>query len=195
MRLILALCACAVAAPVSAQNYRGVVLGQPISDSVPTPVGTEVAAPFAYTLWAFEDEGLSMSATADSETGDVVYLEMWRSLTEGTQRAPFGGMYFGETTRGDLAERFGSEGIVFENRGRFAEVGPLAVYFISYEIEGSDTIVSFVTVQPLAEASEETADASVLDSVIVADGAYLDLAWGVNRGRLPDYTPIADPFE
>ena len=196
MRLTL-VCAAALsllAGPLAAQNYRGVVLGEPISDSVPAPLGTEVAAPYAYTLWSFGDEGLSMSATADAETGDVLYLEMWRTQTEGTQTAPFGGLTFGETTRGDLAEHFGSEGIVFEGRGRFAEAGPLAVYFTSFEVADSETVISFVTVQPLAEASEETADASVLDSVIIADGLYLSEIWGVNRGRLPGYAPVTDPF-
>ncbi len=182
-----------LASPVAAQDFRGVTLGAPIPDTAPTPVGSEVAPPFAYTLWSFDD-GLSMSATRDAETDEVLYLEMWRSQAEGTQPAPVPGLTFGETTRGDLAERFGSEGVVFGSRGRFAEAGPMGVYFISYEVEGSDTVVSFVTIQPLAEASEETADASILDAVIVANGRYLDEIWGLNRGRLPGYTPIDDPF-
>lgn len=182
-----------LASPAAAQDFRGVTLGAPIPDTAPEPVGSEAAPPFAYTLWTFDD-GLSMSATRDAETGDVLYLEMWRSQAEGTQPAPVQGLTFGVTTRGDLAEQFGSEGVVFGSRGRFAEVGPMGVYFISYEVEGSDTVVSFVTIQPLSEASEETADASVLDAVIVADGRYLDQIWGLNRGRLPGYAPIADPF-
>ncbi len=110
------------------------------------------------------------------------------------QAAPLDGLVYGETTRAELHAMFGSEGVVFQDRGRFAEIGPLAAYFISYEVEGSDTVVSFVTIQPLAEASAEAADASVLDSVIVANGTYLSQIWGVNRGRLPGYAAIADPF-
>ncbi|MEX3015633.1 hypothetical protein [Gymnodinialimonas hymeniacidonis] len=192
MRLALALLA-ALAGPVAAQEFRGVTLGEPIPESAPEPVGSEVAHPFAYTLWQFDD-GLSMSATRDAEIGEVLYLEMWRSEGQGQQPTPIDGLTFGETTRGDLHARFGSEGIVFEGRGRFAEAGPVAVYFISYEIEGLESVVSFVTIQPLATASEEVADQSVLDAVIVADGRYLDQIWGVNRGRLPGYAPIEDPF-
>ncbi len=192
MRLALALLTI-LAGPVAAQDFRGVTLDEPIPDTAPEPLGSEVAHPFAYSLWQFED-GLSMSATRDAEIGEVLYLEMWRSDGTGQQPTPIEGLTFGETTRGDLHARFGSEGIVFEGRGRFAEAGPMAVYFISYEIEGLDTVVSFVTVQPLATASEDVADASVLDAVIMADGRYLDQIWGVNRGRLPGYTPIADPF-
>lgn len=197
MRLRLAraclLAALALGTPLSAQDFRGLSLGATIPETAPEPLGAEVAHPFAYTLWQFDD-GLSMSATRDAETGDILYLEMWRTATEGTYDAPVPGLTFGTTTRGDLAEVFGSEGIVFEIRGRFAEAGPMAVYFISYEIEGSDDVLSFVTVQPLSEASEETADASVVDSVIVANGRYLDQIWGANRGRLEGYAPIPDPF-
>jgi hypothetical protein len=182
-----------LAAPVIAQDFRGVALGAPIPETAPEPIGSEVAHPFAYTLWGFDD-GLSMSATRDAETGEVLYLEMWRSQAEGTQPTPIPGLTFGQTTRGDLTERFGSEGLVFETRGRFAEAGPFGAHFISYEIDGTDRVVSFVTIQPFAEANEETADASVLDAVIVADGRYLDQIWGLNRGRLPGYAPIADPF-
>ncbi|MEJ6388939.1 hypothetical protein [Gymnodinialimonas ulvae] len=182
-----------VGGPLAAQEFRGVALGAPIPETAPEPTGSEVAPPFGYTLWQFDD-GLSMSATRDAETGVVLYLEMWRTQSAGTAETPLPGLTFGATTRGDLAEIFGSEGIVFENRGRFVEVGPMAVFFISYEVAGSDRVVSFVTIQPLSEASEETADASVLDAVIVADGRYLDQIWGGNRGRLDGYTPIADPF-
>ena len=191
--LMLVLGLLAVAGPLSAQAFRGVAVGDPIPEAAPEAIGSEVAHPFAYTLWQFDD-GLSMSATRDAETGVVLYLEMWRTQTEGTQGAPVPGLAFGTTTRGDLARIFGSEGIVFENRGRFAEAGPMAAYFISYEIAGSDNVLSFVTIQPLSEASEETADASVLDAVIVANGRYLDQIWGFNRGRLDGYAPIADPF-
>lgn len=171
---------------------RGVTLGEPIPEGLPAPAGAQINAPFAYTLWTYDD-GLSVSVTADAEIAEVLYIEAWPQPSNG-QPAPLDGLIYGETTRADLHARFGSEGIVFEDRGRFAELGPIAAYFITYEVAGSDTVVSFVTIQPLTEASEDTADASVLDSVIVANGPYLDQIWGVNRGRLAGYEQIENPF-
>lgn len=185
--------ALAGAGAAAAQDFRGLTLGNPIPGDMAAPVGTQSAPPVTYTLWQFAD-GLSVSATTDAATGEVLYLEMWRTGSVGTQPMPVPGLDFGLTTRGDLAARYGSEGIVFENRGRFAELGPIAAYFISYEIADSDDVLSFVAIQPLADASEASADMAVVDSVIWADGRYLDRIWGPNRGRLAGYVPLPDPF-
>ncbi len=196
MRLIqAAVVSLALAAPLSAQSLRGVDLGEPIPDGLPEPRATQTIPPVAYTVWDFDD-GLAMSATADAATGDVLYLELWRDPPEGSVASPIPGLTYGTSTRADIEALFGSEGIVFENRGRVAalpEIG-LAIYYLAYEIEDSDTVISFVAIQPLTDASDDTADDAVLDSVIIADGAYLDQIWGQNRGRLPGYAPVPDPF-
>lgn len=195
MRLALALCL-VLTAPASAQTILGVTLGEPIPEGLPTPIGTQTQAPFALTLWGARD-GVSMSAIGDIETGEVLFIEMRSAAdnpTDSPASAQIDGITFGETTRADLHARFGSEGVVFADVGRTGVFGEIAVYFTNYEIAGSDTVVSFVTIQPLADASEETANQSILDSVVVARGSYLDQVWGGNRGRLPGYVPISDPF-
>ncbi len=194
-RLACTLCAVlALPLPALAQDIGGITLGASVPEAMPQPAGSQVEPPFAYRLWQL-DGGANLSATSDAETGTVHYLEMWRSGPDDTPPAPLEGLTYGTTTRAEIEARFGSEGMVFSDRGRAAPVGDSAAYFISYEIAGTDTVLSFVTIQPLTRASDETAGQSVLDSVIVAEGAYLDLIWGVNRGRLPGYAPIADPFE
>lgn len=190
----LAICvALALAAPASAQTLRGVTLGEPVPEGLPEPLGTQVVHPFSITVWTFDD-GLSMSTTADAETGSVLYVELWRDGSQGQQPAPVDGLTFGETTHTDLTARFGSEGIIFNERGHFIVVGANVAYFTSFEIEGTDAVASFVTLQPLDEATPETVGDAVLDSISLGQGPYLDQIWGANRGRLEGYTRIADPF-
>jgi len=191
----LAMCAVlALSAPAPAQTMGGVTLGAPVPEGLPEPLGTQVMELYSITVWGAGDGILWMSTTADAETGDVLYIEIWRDGSQGTQPAPIEGMSFGETTRNDLTERFGSGGMVFNQRGRFTVIDPDVAYFTSYEIEGSNAVVSFVTIQPLDDASVETASEALLDAISLGDGAYLDRIWGINRGILPGYERIADPF-
>lgn len=183
---------CAV--PASAQDIGGIALGEPIPGDLPEPAGSQQRGPFAYTLWDGAD-GVSMSATTRLDTGEVVYVELWRTDSAGVMDAPLSFATFGETTLGALTDRFGSEGIVFEGPGRSMPAGENAAFFTSYEIAGTDAVMVFVTLMPLAEASAATARASVLDAVILAQGSYLDATWGPNRGTLPGYAPIPDPTD
>lgn len=190
----LAIClALALAVPATAQTLRGVTLGEPVPDGLPEPLGMQVIQLYSITVWTLED-GLSMSTTADAGTGSVLYIELWRDNGQGTQSAPIDGVTFGETTHADLTDRFGSAGIIFNERGRYAVVPPNVAHFTSYEIEGSDAVASFVTIQPLDEATPETIGNAVLDSISLGQGPYLDQIWGGNRGRLEGYTRIAFPF-
>lgn len=184
--------ACGLSAPLAAQQMGGITLGAPLPDTLPAPVGSEVQGPFAYGLWQLPD-GTAMSATADSGSGETLYIEIW-NIEGGPRPAPVPSLEFGATTQADLIARFGSEGIVFAERGRTAIAGDRAAFFHSYEIEGGDAVISFVTILPLDQASAETAGTAVLDAVILGHGPYLDAIWGVNRGRTEGYAPIADPF-
>ena len=194
MRLVALALAAALTSPAAAQEIRGIPLGGLIPEDMPEPVGSGIEGAYSITRWTFDD-GLSLSASRDAETGEVVYLELWRTDNSGTHPSPIDGLVFGETTRGELHERFGSEGFVFEPGDRFLLAGPTTVWFNNYEIAGSDTVVSFFTIQPTSEASPETANASVLDSMFVAQSAFADQFYGFNRGRLPGYAPIPSPFD
>ncbi|MBY4891694.1 hypothetical protein KUL25_02820 [Rhodobacteraceae bacterium N5(2021)] len=179
-------------APLSAQTVHGITLGAPVPASLPQPDDTQTQAPLTRRYWA-DLAGLQVTAIADSETGDVHFVEL-RPAAGGPVDTPISGIRFGQTTQADLQARFGSEGIVFANVGRAGAFGEVAAYFTTYEIEGGDTVVSFTTTEPLAETSEGTSARSTLDSVVVAQGTYLNQVWGLNRGRLPGYAPIPDPF-
>jgi hypothetical protein len=182
-----------LAAPLAAQEMGGIALNAPLPDTLPDPVGSQVQGPFAFTLWQRAD-GTAMSATVDARTGETLYVEIWNA-DGGPRAAPLPGMTFGETTQADLIARFGSEGMIFGERGRTAVAGDQAAFFHSYEIDGSDAVLSFVTILPLDIASPETAGTAVLDSVILGYGPYLDAIWGANRGRIDGYAPIPGPFD
>ncbi|ABD54809.1 hypothetical protein [Jannaschia sp. CCS1] len=178
--------------PATAETFLGVTLGAPIPEGLPAPDDIQTQAPFTRTFWAARD-GVQVTAIADGETGEVVFVEL-RPADSGPVAAQTPGLIFGQTTRADLHARFGSEGIVFETIGRAGVFGEVAAYFTSYEIEGDDIVVSFVTIEPLADATDGSDAGSTLDSIVVAQGGYLTQVWGINRGRLPGYAPIPDPF-
>lgn len=182
----------ALTVPASAQTVLGVTLGAPIPEGLPPPAGTQTQPPFAQTYWP-DIDGVSMSVVGDIETGEVLFIEL-RPASDGPVSAQIDGIFFGETTRDAVQSRFGSEGIVYADVGRTRPVGELAVHFTNYEIADSDVVISFTTIQPLSTASEETAGQSVLDSVVITQDTYISTFWGINRGRLPGYAPIADPF-
>lgn len=185
----------AASLPASAQSALGITLGAPIPEGLPAPLGTRVQAPYAQTAWA-DIDGVMVSVIADVETGSVVFVEL-RPSPSGVPpiAAQIDGFFFGQTTRADLHARFGSEGLVFENVGRAGSFGEIAAYFTTYELASdADVVVAFTTIEPLATATEDSAGLSTLDSVVLAQGAYLTEIWGLNRGRLPGYTPIDNPF-
>lgn len=194
LRALLALCLLAtLCLPATAQTIAGLTLGAAIPEGGPAPDDSQTQAPFTRTFWAVRD-GMQVTAIADSNTGEVVFIELRPSGAPETGDAQVLDLAFGQTTRADLHARFGSEGIVFETVGRAGVFGQVAAYFTTYEIEGGDNVLSFVTIEALADASDSSGDASTLDSVVVAQGSYLNRIWGLNRGRLPGYEPIADPF-
>lgn len=193
MGRVLALClAVACAGSSSAQTVMGLSLGAAIPEAMPAPDDTQVRAPRTRSHWT-DLGGVSVTAIADNETGAVQFIEL-RPATDAPVDTPIRGIRFGTTTRAELHDRFGSEGIVFESFGRAGVFGDVAAYFTSYEIAGASVVVSFTTIEPLANTTEGSATRSVLDSLIVAQDLYLNEAWGANRGRLPNYAPIPGPF-
>lgn len=182
--------ALAVATGAEAQSLAGLTPGQPLPAGFAAPDGVQRETGFTYRRWS-RPGGSELSATTQGETGPVLYIEEWRAGPPGA--APLPGLVLGDTTLAEITVRFGSDGLIFSERGRVQPFGEVAAVFTSYEIAGTDMVLSLVTVMPLADAAPETLGASVLDSVVLAFGPYLDSIWGVNRGRLPGYAPIPDP--
>ncbi len=178
--------------PVAAQDMAGVRLNDQLPGDLGAPVGMQEQDGFVYRMWQ-SDPPLLMSVTTQAASGDVLYIEIWREATQGTAPTPISGMYFGETTLDDIRTRFGSDGLVFGDRGSVGLADQNAAFFTSYEIAGTEGVISFVTVMPLTDATQETAGQSVLDSVILGHAPYLQTIWGLNRGLSAGYLPIPDP--
>lgn len=194
-RLLLALSVLAsvAALPVTGQTLHGITFGEPIPEGLPMPDDTQTQAPFTRTIWA-ELNGSMVTVIADSETGIVSFMEI-RPTAPGPVATEIDGFVFEETTLAEIHAHFGSEGVVFANVGRGGVFGEILVHFATYEIANSEIVLSFAAVEPLETATQDSAAQAVLDSVIVADSAYLSQVWGLNRGRLPGYAPVADPFD
>ncbi|WP_341861201.1 hypothetical protein [Gymnodinialimonas sp. 57CJ19] len=181
------------ALPAMGQTLHGITFGEPIPAGLPQPDDTQTQAPFTRSIWTQLND-MMVTVIADSETGGVLFMEM-RPAAPGPVATQIDGLVFGETTLAELHARFGSEGVVFANVGRGGVFDDILVHFATYEIDNSDTVLSLATTEPLQTATQDSAAQAVLDSVIVADSAYLTQVWGLNRGRLPGYSPIADPFD
>jgi len=188
-----AILAATLALPATAQDMAGITLDAPLPMHLGAPVGMQTQGALAYRLWQ-PGAPLLMSVTTQADTDRVLYIEIWRDGAQGTAPAPLPDMTFGGTTLADIRARFGSDGVVFGERGRVATAGDNAAFFTSYEIADTDGVISFVTIMPLAGASQETAGQSVLDSVILGYSPYLDTLWGLNRGVSDGYQPVPDPL-
>lgn len=190
--LALSVLAGIAALPATSQTLHGITFGEPIPEGLPMPDDMQTQAPFTRTIWAELNDAM-VTVVADSETGSVSFIEM-RPAAPGPVTTEIDGFVFGETTLADIHAHFGSEGVVFADVGRGGVFDDILVHFATYEIANSDIVLSFAAVEPLEDATQDSAAQAVLDSVIVADSAYLSQVWGLNRGRLPGYAPVADPF-
>ncbi|WP_224814578.1 hypothetical protein [Hasllibacter sp. MH4015] len=181
-----------LAGSASAQTLGGLTLGELIPDTAPDPLGTHIVEPFAITIWALEDE-IGLTASRDAETGEILYIEMWINA-EVAHDTPIDGIRFGETTTEDIVARFGSGGFAYADRGRFVATDTILAHYLSYEIEGTDSVVIFVTHQPIETASADTVREGVLNTIMVGRASYMAATRGVDRNVPEGYRPIADPF-
>jgi hypothetical protein len=186
------LAACPLSGAALAQSMSGISVGDPFS-TIPQRIGfapsqSEQSGPFTIVKWVLAD-GNSLSVTARSDTGRVVFVETdWGKSTTYTDFRDF---YFGTTTLADIANKVGTDNFAFDG-------GPMPdgsiVMRNSYRISPTDVIVTFVT--KLREADLTAAERSKinerpegyrvflkLDAIMLGDFDYLSSIWG--REHLP----------
>ena len=180
----------------------GIAVGDKISATSKLgvlPSATERMGPFTAQKWQLPN-GNELSATALSETGEIVYLESnWGGVESGA-RSDFPGFEYGRTDLAAIREALGSNG--FAIAGRMAEPlsdGAMAL-FNAYELAGDEgPVVVFVTkvaasdVPAARAAPQRLSEFARLDTIILSNPGYLEATWGPERTYDPAYRPIEWP--
>jgi|AraplaMF_Col_mMF_1032025.scaffolds.fasta_scaffold01330_10 hypothetical protein len=165
------------------------------------PVAAEAMGPHSLEKYKLSG-GNDLSATYHRASGKIVYLETdWGGEAAGAF-SDFEGFKYGKTTLSEIRTKLGSNGLSFKDRPPVAPtpVGGLAL-FNSFEIKGTDAVVTFVTSVTAATvkaikdkgANPNVGDVATLEAVIVGENDYLETIWGGDKIRSPGYTPIEWP--
>lgn len=199
--LTFALLLTAVALPCQAQSLSSVQIGDRLS-SLEAKIGfapdiKNRQGPMQIQKWTFAD-GNALSVTADAETGKVVYCEAEWGGQVGGSISDFPGFSYGKTTLTDIRKHFGSNGMAYAARGGVAATRDGGVVFLnSWEVKSPyGQVATFVTkISPSRFAAAKKSkngpgDFAVLDSVILADPAYVDRIWGKEKTFDPTYSAI-----
>jgi hypothetical protein len=181
--------ACALvfaAARGHSQSLSGIEIGDPFTVTQRIgfpPSRTERAGPFTVAKWKLAD-GNSLSVTARSETGKIVYIET--DWGESTTYTDFPDFYFGKTTLSEIKNKLGTDNFAWNG-------GPMADGSIdmlnSYRVSGTNVIVTFATkisklVMAKVRAKKIQTTASNIDNLfllnglILGDPDYLSSIWG-----------------
>jgi hypothetical protein len=189
-----------------AQSMSGVSIGddrRQLESLGSKPVASEAMGPHSLEKYKLSG-GNDLSVTYRRGSGTIVYVETdWGGQTAGAF-SDFEGFKFGTTTLSQIRSKLRSNGISFRSRPPVSVTpeGGL-VLFNSYEVEGADTIVTFVTsISPkiVKSAKESGSNPDVgqiatLEAMIIGQKDYLDTIWGSDKTMSPGYAPIAWPAE
>jgi clan AA aspartic protease (TIGR02281 family) len=169
-----------------AQSLSGIHVGDSYSN-VQQIIGfpssrSERSGPFSVAKWLLGD-GNSLSVTARSDTGKIVYIESdWGGNTTYTD---FPNLHFGKTTLADIKQKFGSD-----NFGWYG--GPMPDRSIvmqnSYRISPGNVIITFTTKISPAQATQNKVKGSSdpsnllkLVAISLSTQEYLASIWGTEH--------------
>lgn len=139
------------------------------------------------------EEGLGLTVLLNQADERVLYLELRADITGEPVDAPVSGMAFATTTRGDILQRFGSSGLVYEELEFGTTFRSNPPFHATYEISGTGGVISFVTEAPDPSVPTFVTE-MVLSAIILADAAFLDARWGpAHEPGGQDYMQIPDP--
>ena len=143
--------------------------------------------------WDLKD-GPTLSMTWSPASGKVLFIE--KDWVRGTPVLQTGvpGLVFGQTHLADIRTRFGSNGFGFKANAVVKNDDSIA-FINCFEIAGHDGLVlAVVTVVHSDQFAEflqhPDSGRAVLETVILADHAYLTALWGDEFRREPHYHPV-----
>jgi len=182
------------------QTLNGIRIGEALPSA--SRIGAKAiakvpAGPHEEIRWKLPD-GNRLSLATDPEQGKIVYAEQkWGGRPDG-KPADFPGFKYGETTLADIRTHAENGGFAFVERLIDDRPDGLRL-FNAYEVEGAPgLVVTFVTRMPPKDARRlRKKDATVdinrsarLESIILADAAYLESIWGEAKLKGKAYKPI-----
>lgn len=196
--LLLCFALCASTAPATAQSMSGLSLRDDLAKTATLglkPAATQEMGPFSMRRWTFPD-GNDLAVTARRSDGRIVYLESsWGGRVPGSP-TDFPGVAFGETTLSDLRRIMGSNGFSYASRTMF-ETNEGIGTANSYEIAGAPgAVVTFISlvrkseIDGIRSGKRKLGEVAKVDSVVLADAAYLDGLWGKERRSDPNAKPV-----
>lgn len=185
----------ALAGGVAAQEFAGLDIGQPVSNTnrLGLPMGSQFVGGYKAAKWA-RHNGVELSVTA-VPAGPIVYME---SFPTAYHRPVTGeGLRFRVTTQAAALEMLGGPGFYFTGRGQYATAGGDDVWFHSYALTNRpDVIVTFAFAAPVSARRLNDQGQliqnpnAVLESMIIADYAYQLKIWGGQGVARPGYNTI-----
>jgi hypothetical protein len=148
-------------------------------------VGSERSGPFRITKFNLAD-GNTLSVTLNTNSNEIVYIESnWGRRISG-RFSDIPGLVFGESSPADIAERFGSFGVYFEQRGVISKIDDGFAVILSYPAPKGYLVFMFRVPLRAAKAAltRQIARTAVLDGVILAERSYLWSIWGAEVGAI-----------
>lgn len=132
--------------------------------------------------------GNQLAVTALRNADSIVYIEMnWAGKKSG-RLTDVPGFQFGSTLLSEIRETFGSNGYAHKEHMAFP-IGEQIALFNTFGLAPAGAqAVTFVTLTRRHSANEPSQ--AVLDSIILADAAFLDTYWGEEKLLDPTYRPV-----
>jgi hypothetical protein len=159
-------------------------------------------------MWTLGD-GNELHVTVAAADGSVVYMESDWGGWNGDKGAPetdFPNLLFGRTTRQEITSKFGSSGVVYENRWGFVvQPDKSATFNTIYDVSSTNNVIDFMTkidqttmrlrVRRMVRSKGRfevgsLGDVGTLVTIIVATRSYVDDNWGKHVPEA-NYAPVA----
>ena len=181
-----------------AQSLSGIHIGDPFTATERVigfpPWNSERSGPYTIAKWRLGD-GNSLSVTAKSGTGEIVYIETdWGRRTSYTD---FRGLHYGKTTLAEIKGKLGNDNFAWD--GEHMPDTSL-VMKNSYRVNYKDVIITLVTElakETVPDIPKKIRDPSQIDrvftlvAIILGDPDYLASIWGAEHLPKPNARRVA----
>ncbi len=186
----------------TAQTIAGIRIGEPpkVLDKLNLkPTARETQGSKETVKYRLAD-GDDLSATSDSHTNRILYIERDWCREPRNTTTDFPGFTFGVTTLEDIRKANRSNGFTYQSNA-MGQAGGELFTFNAYRLkDATGLVVVFVTTLNIAEVRRKLGnkDSSPedipknlrLDALILAEESYLDEIWGIQKAYDKENKPI-----